>query len=101
MPSYTDISRVPGAWRDSGIASRASASIAATGSYNPSSPSPSYLPSNRSGSVDVYVTSSNRSSYESLRAESMRISAGLANGTATRSEVLSYNARATALAGGR
>jgi hypothetical protein len=100
MSSYTDIGRVPGAWRDSGIASRASAAIAATGSYNPSSPSPSYTPSNASGSVDVFVTSSNRSSYESLRAESARISSGLANGTATRAEVISYNERAKALGNG-
>lgn len=97
---YTDIGRVPGAWRDSSIAIAASNAIRTTGYYSPSSPSPSYTPANASGSVDVYVTPSNASSYESLRSESMRISSKLVNGTATRAEVESYNARARSLANG-
>jgi hypothetical protein len=99
MTRYTDIGRVPGAWRDSSIATRASEAIRTTGYYDSSAPSPSSIPSNASGSVNVSVTPSNAGRYESLRAEGERISRALVNGTASRSEVESYNARVRSFSG--
>lgn len=98
MPSYTDIFRVPGVWRDASIASAASEAIRTTGAYTPGAPSPSFTPSNASSVVDVQVTPSNASTYERLRGDSERISRGLVNGTVSRSEVEAYNAKVLAFA---
>ena len=91
MPRYTDIGRVPGAWRDASIASTASSAIRSHGYYDPGRHAP--LPSNASGHVDTYVSSRTSSEYNSLRSAGDHISRGLANGTATRAEVNAYNSR--------
>lgn len=99
MTRYTDLGRVPGAWRDASIASAASTAIRSHGYYDPGchgGPSPSFIPANASGSVSVHVTPRTCSEYESLRSESERVSRALVNGTATRADVESYNARARA-----
>jgi hypothetical protein len=100
MATYTDIGSVPGAWRSSNIASAASSAIASTDSYTPSdgSSAPNKNPSfsNSNGSRSVFVTPGNQSKYEQLVSESARVSSRLAAGTATSSEVRSYNARVNA-----